>query len=138
LQTKQELGRVSGFLKGLYESLVSGDITNDEYREMKQNYETRIVNLTEREQQLSDKLRENYLRESTLKNANAKVGTISVISDLTAEVVDALIDKILLFEDKHIEVKFKFSDETLETQMDGRYIWKRNRPKKVREGVANG
>jgi uncharacterized protein YnzC (UPF0291/DUF896 family) len=104
---------------------------------MKRNYETRIANLTEREQQLSDELRENYLRESTLKKANSNLGNISVISDLTTEVVDALIDKILLFEDKHIEVKFKFSDETLETQMNGKFIWKRNRPKKVREGVAN-
>jgi uncharacterized protein YnzC (UPF0291/DUF896 family) len=105
---------------------------------MKQNYEKRIASLTEREHQLSDELRENYLRESTLKKANANLENISVISDLTVEVVDALIDRILLFEDKHIEVKFKFSDETLETQMNGRYIWKRNRPKKVREGAANG
>jgi hypothetical protein len=103
---------------------------------MKQNYETHIANLTEREQQLSDELRENYLRESTLEKA--KLGNISVISDLTTEVVDALIDKILLFEDKHIEVKFKFSDETLETQMNARFIWKRNRPKKIREGADNG
>jgi len=32
-----ELDRASAFLKGLYESLISGDITDTEYRELKQS-----------------------------------------------------------------------------------------------------
>ncbi|GHU90540.1 resolvase [Clostridia bacterium] len=129
-RTKQELDRTSGFLKGLYESLVSGDITNAEYNDMKSAYEAKIAKLTEREQQLRDEIRESFLRESTLKKASNNLDNVSVISDLTAEVVDALIDKILLFEDKHIEVTFKFTDEPMETQMNGRFVWKRNRPSK--------
>ncbi|MDR0223266.1 MAG: recombinase family protein, partial [Oscillospiraceae bacterium] len=129
-QTRQELSRTSGFLKGLYESLMVGDITNTEYADMKRGYETRIAALTERERRLTDEIRERYLRESALKKANENISGVSVIGDLTAEVVDAMIDRILLFEDKHIEVTFKFSDEPMKTQMNGRFVWKRNRAKK--------
>ena len=32
------------------------------------------------------------------------------ITDLTADSLDKLIDKILVYEDKHIEVQFKYMD----------------------------
>jgi DNA invertase Pin-like site-specific DNA recombinase len=115
-QTRLELDRISGFLKGLYESLVSGDLTNGEYTELKQNYERKIAALTEREQRLRDELRERYLRESALKKAGDSLDSVSVIGDLTAATIDALIERILVFKDKHIEVTFKFSDETGETE----------------------
>ena len=111
-RTKQELDRSSGFLKGLYESLIEGDITNAEYAEMKQNYESRIAALNEREGRLRDEIRERYLRESALKKANDNLDGVGVIGDLTTELMDALVERILLFEDKRIEVTFKFTDET--------------------------
>jgi DNA invertase Pin-like site-specific DNA recombinase len=93
-QVRGELDRASGFLKGLYESLVSSDITNAEYSEMKLSYEKRIRALSEQEQLQRDKIRERYLRESALKKASANLDNISVISDLTVETIDALIDKV--------------------------------------------
>jgi hypothetical protein len=111
-RTKQELDRTSGFLKGLYESLIEGDITNTEYAEMKQSYESRIATLNERANQLRGEIRERYLRESELKKALGNLDNVSVISGLTAEVMDTLIERILLFGDKSIEVTFKFTDET--------------------------
>jgi uncharacterized protein YnzC (UPF0291/DUF896 family) len=118
-QTRQELDRASGFLKGLYESLMSSDITNTEYTEMKQSYESRIAALTEREKQLRDEIREHYLRESALKRASENLNSVNIISDLTAETIDAMIEKVHIFEDKHIEVTFKFSDETAVTEGNG-------------------
>jgi DNA invertase Pin-like site-specific DNA recombinase len=111
LQVRQELDRVSGFLKGLYESLVSGDITNSEYAEMKQNYEKRITALTDREKQLRNEIRERYLCETAIKKTSEKLDAVNCITDLTAEVIDALVEKILVFEDKHIEVRFRFTTE---------------------------
>jgi hypothetical protein len=40
-------------------------------------------------------------------------------ADLTAEAVDALIERILVFEDKHIEIQFKFRNEITETEGAG-------------------
>jgi DNA invertase Pin-like site-specific DNA recombinase len=137
-RTKQELDRTGGFLKGLYESLVSGDITQSEYADMKSAYETKIAALTERERQLRDEIRESFLRESALAKARNNLDGVGLISDLTAEVIDALIDKILLFEDKHIEVTFKFTDKPMETQMSGRFIWRRNRLSRLHENETEG
>jgi bisphosphoglycerate-dependent phosphoglycerate mutase len=117
-QTRQELDRVGGFLKGLYENLVSGDLTKTEYTEMKRNYEKRIAALNEREQQLREEIRDRYLRDSALKKTSDNLDNVSIITDLTAETVDALIDKILIFEDKRLDVTFKFSVETDEAEGD--------------------
>ena len=111
-QTRQELERTSGFLKGLYESLVALDITNDEYAEMKQNYEKRIAKLNDRERQLRDEISRESLLKSKRAEAQSSLGKVSAITELTADAVDVLIEKILLFEDKHIEVAFNFEDET--------------------------
>jgi hypothetical protein len=116
-QVQQELSRNSGFLKGLYESIVLGDITKDEYIEMKQGYEKRIAALTEREQRLRGESREFYLREAAMKKAVGKLDTVNAITDLTAETINALIERILVFEDKHIEVRFRF-DAGLEGKAD--------------------
>ncbi|GHV41782.1 resolvase [Clostridia bacterium] len=114
-----ELARASGFHKGLYESLVTGDIDEQEYRDMKQSYESKIAALTEREQELREILRERHLKHAVLDKANKQLGAVSLITDLTAPVIDALVEKILVFPDKHIEVRFKFTDEICNNQEGG-------------------
>jgi DNA invertase Pin-like site-specific DNA recombinase len=108
---RAELSRATGFLKGLYESLVVGDITRGEYADMKRSYENRIADLTERERVLTETARERHLSQIAADRASGTLGAVNLISDLTTEIVDALIDKILVFEDKRIEIHFKFTDE---------------------------
>ncbi|MDR0949321.1 MAG: recombinase family protein [Lachnospiraceae bacterium] len=113
---QQELGRTIGFLKGLYESLMDGDITNDEYTDMKFGYETKIETLKNQERVVRNKLHEKYLAESVRNLADKALCNINGIEDLTAEVIDALIERIQLFQDNHIEVKFKFTEEIASTE----------------------
>ncbi|GHV40257.1 hypothetical protein FACS189490_05170 [Clostridia bacterium] len=101
-----ELNRVSGFLKGLYESLVSGDITEPEYRDMKQSYETKIAAFTKRERELRETARERQLQQAAATKVSEHLGAVETITDITAAVIDALIEKITVFEDKRVEVKF--------------------------------
>jgi hypothetical protein len=108
---RAELSRVTGFLKGLYESLVSGDVTQAEYADMKQSYEIRTVDLAERERVLTEAARERKLNQIAADKASGNLGAISAAADLTAETIDALIDRILVFEDKRVEIHFKFTDE---------------------------
>jgi DNA invertase Pin-like site-specific DNA recombinase len=115
-QIGQELRRVSGFLKGLYESLMDGDITNEEYTDMKLGYEAKIKTLKAQEQQARSNVRKKYLAESARHLAGNVLANISSTEDLTAEVIDALIERIQLFEDRHIEVKFKFTGEIASTE----------------------
>jgi hypothetical protein len=113
---RAELSRVSGFLKGLYESLVNGDLTQSEYADMKKSYEARIADLTERERRLTETARERHLNQIAVNKASATLSGVNLITDLTAEVVDALIEKILIFENKRVEIYFKFTDEVERTE----------------------
>jgi DNA invertase Pin-like site-specific DNA recombinase len=113
-----ELKRANGFLKALYESLVDGDITESEYREMKQSYEIKIAGLTEHEKQLRETARERHLKQSATNKASKHLSAANNISDITADLLDALVERILVFPDKHIEVKFKFTDEISERRAD--------------------
>ena len=108
---RAELARLGGFHKGLYESLVSGDITQSEYADMKRSYETQIADLTERERVLTETARERHLNQIAINKASVTLGGVNTAADITAEVVDAMIDRILIFQDKRVEVRFKFTDE---------------------------
>jgi DNA invertase Pin-like site-specific DNA recombinase len=108
---RTELTRVTGYLKGLYESLVTGVLTQDEYADMKQGYETRIAELTAREQEFMGTARERHMRQMTVDKASGALGAVAVISDITAEVLDVLVNKIRVFDDKRIEISYKFTDE---------------------------
>jgi DNA invertase Pin-like site-specific DNA recombinase len=108
---RAELSRISGFLSGLYESLVSGDLTQREYADMKQDYETRIAALTERERILTEAARERHMNQIVVSKTKASLRAVNLITGLTAELIDELVDKILIFRDKRIEIHFKFTDE---------------------------
>lgn len=111
LSVQTELAKNKQFFKGLYESLVDGDISSAEYKEMKAAYELKIAALTEREKQLHEADRKRIRQENELSKAQQSVWSLRSISDLTTEVVGRLIERISVYEDKHIEVKFTFTDE---------------------------
>jgi len=108
-----EIDRNSGFLKGLYENLFTGIITESEYREMKQSYEDRISALAEKERQLRESARLAALDCAKRGKAADVIGTVFREDGLTAAAIDALVDRILVFEDKHVEFTFKFLDGTV-------------------------
>ena len=111
---KSELGKNQNFLKGLYESLILGDITDFEYKEMKSGYETKIADLTAQEKQLRDNAHTHKLQSKALSQARESVLKIESISDLTADVIDSVIEKIHVHENNRITVKFRFTEEVQE------------------------
>jgi hypothetical protein len=112
LKTIQRELEKSGFvLKSLYESLVSALITTDEFSQMKSDYEHKIKELSDRADAIR---REKRATESEIKdflNLSDAVFSVKCRFDLTAELVDKLIDKILVSHDKSFEIVFKFRDE---------------------------
>ena len=111
---KAELNKNQMFLKGLYESLIVGDITDFEYKEMKSGYETKIADLTAQEKQLRDNAHARIQQEKALSKAQASVQRIESVSDLTAEVIDRVVEKIVVHENNRIVVKFRFMEEVVE------------------------
>jgi DNA invertase Pin-like site-specific DNA recombinase len=114
IAVKAELGKVQHFLKGLYESLILGDTTDCEYKELKSGYETKITTLTARERQLREDSFTRKQQSKALSQARESVLKIESVSDLTAEVIDRVIEKIEVYENKRIVVKFRFTGEVAE------------------------
>lgn len=113
LEIQTELRKTHRLLDGLYESLINKDITDAEYKELKTGYLSKIDTLTEREKILRQAEQERIKAENRLSKASASLDTARVSYNLTAEIVDGLIEKIRLFEDRSIRVKFTFMDEEI-------------------------
>lgn len=90
--------------------MVNKIITDDEYFEMKWEYENKISsdfdeisNLEKSQKELKKKIK-NY------NKAEEHIAVLNKAETLTAEIVDQLIDKILVYSDKKVEIFFSFED----------------------------
>jgi uncharacterized coiled-coil DUF342 family protein len=90
---------------------VSGIISQDEFIQMKAEYKAKIATLSAR----ADAIRNNRdIAENRAKQYRGFADAVSkAISndELTGEIIERLIDKILVHPDKSFDVLFKFSDE---------------------------
>jgi DNA invertase Pin-like site-specific DNA recombinase len=106
---RQETDKDSRLLKSLYESLVSGIITQDEYKELRAAYEKKIterlnrINALESRQYEFEAQMDEYLELSDL------IGNVGNCGDITAAIINKLIGKIQVFSDRSIEVDFRFN-----------------------------
>ena len=107
---RKETDKDSRMLKSLYESLVASIITADEYRDMRNNYETKIASGLSRVKELES--RQNALEEQIgmYFEIAELIGKINDSRDFTASVVDGLIEHIRVYSDKSIKVVFRFNN----------------------------
>jgi hypothetical protein len=106
---RQEADKDSRLLKSLYESLVTGIITADEYGELRDGYENKIadghnrVKALEKRQKELEKQMGEYLEMSDL------LAGVNNGEDITAALIDRLVERIRVFHDRRIEVDFRFN-----------------------------
>jgi site-specific DNA recombinase len=105
---RQELDRDRRFVKSLYESLVTGIITSDEYRQMHAGYESKIADRVARVQELERRQNELEALATEYLVLSDLIGSVKGKEDITAALIDRLIDRIRVFSDRHIEVTFSF------------------------------
>jgi hypothetical protein len=94
-------------LQSLYESLINGLITADEYQNMRADYTAkmqeglnRAATLERRQTELDRQIVEYLELSDLIENADSM--------GITAELIDALVDRIIIFPDRRIEVAFRF------------------------------
>ena len=106
-----EQERYNRLLMSLYESLADGIIDRDEYKRLKERYAEQGA---ETERQL---LKLQEVLTGIQEHGSASLGWMQEvrahqnITVLDRETVVTLIDRILVFEDKHVEVTFRWHDE---------------------------
>ncbi|MDR2654910.1 MAG: hypothetical protein LBC56_02395 [Oscillospiraceae bacterium] len=112
----QKLEKNSNFLKSLYENLASGLITEDYYRKIKSENKDNVSSLIEQIDRLRNKKREIENRVSKYHDLSEAVSGLNSDLNLTANLIDLLIEKILVSHDKSFEVHFCFADEIKEME----------------------
>lgn len=114
LSQQEELAKYERYKTSLIDKYVSDIITKDDYNEFKETYTNNIFEITESIDKIKTKINEvsfgsnekNSLVESFLQYKNSK--------EISREMVITLIDEVLVYNDKSIEIKYKFSDEQRE------------------------
>ena len=108
---ERELAKVTRYKQSLYQDWKDGEITQQEYRTMKTDYE-------QQSQRLSDILERLTAERAELANGVDKEHPALVafikfenIDSLSREILIELIDHIKVYENGNISVRFKFADE---------------------------
>lgn len=108
VKKQEEISRYSRLKKTLYESLSDSLIDKEEYLELKSGYDMKIADA----KTASEKLKEEL--EGLLQN---RTGTslwiegfkkYQNITELTRHIAVTLIERILVFEDSRIEIRFRY------------------------------
>lgn len=96
-------------LKMAREKLLDGVLTDDEYKEAREDCESAILHYQGEISALRERL---AAPKAVLENAWVKLLlSKGQLEELDRDIVVRLIDKIYVYEDKHLEIVYKFSDE---------------------------
>ena len=108
---KQEIQRLRGIVRSLYENLVQGVLTKDEYFDYKEKYESRIADLAVEMEQLEDGLRTMDAQVEQHRALEQDAAQIKTDRALTGALIERLIDRIEVSHDKQITVRYRFQSE---------------------------
>ena len=108
VKKQEEISRYSRLKKTLYESLSDGLIDKEEYLELKSGYDMKIADA----KAASEKLKEEL--EGLLQNRTGtslwieRFKKYQNITELTRHIAVTMIERILVFEDSRIEIRFRY------------------------------
>lgn len=91
---KQEIHRLRSIVRSLYENLVQGVLTKDEYFDYKEKYESRIADLAVEMEQLEDGLRTMDAQAEQHRALEQDAAQIKTDRALTGALIERLIDRI--------------------------------------------
>jgi len=98
-------------LRSLYESMVSGMITLDEFIQMKADYEAKIAAMSDRANEIRNLRSDMEARLEGYRDMADAVASLIENDSLSAEIIERLIDRILVHPDKSFEIILRYSDE---------------------------
>lgn len=108
---EEQLTRVEKFKRNLYESLVSGALSKEEFLQYKQEYSAKAEEIKTAIQGWNDKLAEvleNRVERNRWLNHFLR---FAEMEEIDRSVVSRLIQSIKISADKQIEVRFNYQDE---------------------------
>ena len=107
----RELAKISRYKQSLYQDWKDGEITQQDYRDMKADYERQIIALTDVLARLNAERAELANGVKSEHPALVAFTKHQNIDQLSRELLVELIDHIKVYENGNISVRFKFADE---------------------------
>lgn len=108
---KQEIQRLNGLIRSLYENLIQGILLKEEYITYKGKYEFKIQQLTEEVAHLEKGLKALDEQIAQYRALKRDSDDLRENRELTAALIDRLIDRIEITKDKQITVRYRFESE---------------------------
>ena len=108
---ERELAKISRYKQSLYQDWKDGEITQQDYRDMKADYERQTIALTDVLARLNAERAELANGVKSEHPALVAFTKHQNIDQLSRELLVELIDHIKVYENGNIRVRFKFADE---------------------------
>ena len=108
---ERELAKISRYKQSLYQDWKDGEITQQDYRDMKADYERQTIALTDVLARLNAERAELANGVKSEHPALVAFTKHQNIDQLSWELLVELIDHIKVYENGNISVRFKFADE---------------------------
>ena len=108
---ERELAKISRYKQSLYQDWKDGEITQQDYRDMKADYERQTIALTDVLARLNAERAELANGVKSEDPALVAFTKHQNIDQLSRELLVELIDHIKVYENGNISVRFKFADE---------------------------
>lgn len=115
-EINQGLDKDGRMLRSLYESMVSGLITQDEFVRMKTDYEAKIEALSKQADAIRSRKYEAKAQAAEYRDLADAVSAAISDDSLTAEIINRLIQEIRVSPDKSFIVTYRFRDEFKEVR----------------------
>ncbi|NBI72827.1 DUF4368 domain-containing protein [Clostridiaceae bacterium] len=108
---EKELTKITRYKQSLYQDWKDGEISQQEYREMKADYERQAAGLSDLLARLTAERKELSNGVDQQHPALVAFAKYQNIEKLTREILIELVDHIKVYENGNISVHFKFADE---------------------------
>ena len=108
---KQEIQQLRTYQRGLYEGLIQNHLSKDEYFTFKEKYEAKIEAISEEIERLKAGLAILAKQLEQYKMLSQDAQHIKEDRQLTAALIDRLIDRVEVSREKRITVCFRFQSE---------------------------
>ena len=105
------IAKNQNFLNSLYENLVNGVISQEEYHAMRIDYGDKISDTVKRIKEVETKQTELEKQDNQYCDLSDAVSSIIKNNTLTKELINKLIERIDIYKGKRVEITYSFNNE---------------------------
>ena len=105
----QQISEMQAQKRTLFEQMILGELSEQEYRDNKAALDAELVRLQETQAALSTKLAQQQTDEKTKKANKALAQKVVDMGNLSSELVDALIERVYVYPGQNVEIVWKVS-----------------------------